>query len=135
MATVAANVRTYLVAQSSVTDVVSTRVYFGNIPNLNTLPSVAIEMLTEDTVRSINGGDEGLYNATLQIDVVADTYTSANAAGEAIRAALDDYRGTMGAMECRKCYVTSVRDTQYAPIDASDTFRHMRQIDVDLWHE
>lgn len=134
MATVAANLRTYLVAQSSVTDQVGTRVYFGNIPNASTLPAVAINLVRDETIRSINNGASGLYNASLDVEVHADTYTAANTAGEAIKDALDDYAGAMGSMTCRKCYADNGGDTEYAPLDASDKFRFVRSVDVDLWY-
>ena len=85
-------VRTILVGTSAVTDVVGSRIYADIIKQGATLPALAIRAVVIRPA-TFKNGVATVDNVTLQIDAYAREYAEAQEAAEAVRGALDRYRG------------------------------------------
>lgn len=128
-----ASMRTYLLTQSGITDIVGSRIYFNDLPQNPTLPAVALELQQSEIIRHLTA------TTTLRRDMVnaygyASTYTSAAALGAAIETALEFASGTWGSMKCKLCLVEGTVDVTEPPRDGSQAWRWVRSIMAVVWH-
>jgi len=89
----------YLANYSGLTALVSDRIYAFRIPQEATLPCVIFQRI--DTPRELSHDSSGIGNELahprFQFDAYAETYASAKAINEQIRAALNGKRGLIGS--------------------------------------
>ena len=94
--TIEAGLVTKLTTTAGLTTLISTRTYLERIPQGATLPCLTYQristprVLTHDT-----SGSAGTAYPRFQFDAWATTYTSAKAISDALRTALNGYRGTI----------------------------------------
>lgn len=86
-----------LTGSSSVTALVSTRIYPNAIPQNVALPAVAYQVISTDRNYK-HAGQSNVALPRLQITVEASSYSSMIAVCAAIRAALSGYKGTVGSV-------------------------------------
>jgi hypothetical protein len=85
-----------LTTTAGITTLISTRVYLERIPQGATLPCLTYQristprILTHDT-----SGSAGTAHPRFQFDAWAATYSSAKAIADALRAALNGFKGTI----------------------------------------
>lgn len=90
-------VKARLGAVSGVTSLISTRVYPVKLPQSATLPAVTYQRVS--TIReNAMAADPGVARTRLQVTCAADSYSGLKAVTEAVRAALQRYRGTVGGV-------------------------------------
>ncbi len=80
---------TSLIGSSAVTDVVGTAVYPIAAPQGFAIPYVLVSLIGENEDQLINGAS-GYYESRVLVSCVCKDPTSANALGEAVKAALGD---------------------------------------------
>jgi len=80
---------------STISSLVSTRVYPEAAPQAATLPYVVYSRVSTIRYPHITG-PSGVVAARMQFDVIAATYAAAKPIADAIRLRFDGYRGTMG---------------------------------------
>lgn len=81
---------------AGVTALVSTRVYLERIPQGATLPCITYQRIDTPRVTTHDtSGSAGTAYPRFQFDAWATTYASARAITDAVRAALNGYRGTI----------------------------------------
>lgn len=83
MADVVSAVRTYILAQSTVTDIISQRLYLDHRPQNCTLPAATITKTSENHAHTLSDR-AGAVKTRLQIECFSATRLQANALAEAI---------------------------------------------------
>jgi hypothetical protein len=86
----------HLTANAGVLALVSTRVYPLVIPQDIALPAIAYQRISGPRELA-HDGPTGMARARIQITCQAATYTAAKAVAEAVRLALDGFRGPVAA--------------------------------------
>jgi len=129
MTTIAAGLRTYLIAGATVATLVGTRVYPSKLPQKPTLPAISYQRISGDRVHSTDGAS-GLARIQFQIDVWGSTYGSVDALFEAVRKRLDGYRGAVGAIVTQGIFLERERDMYD---DEAELYR--RSADFTVWTE
>jgi hypothetical protein len=89
---------THLMADSGVTDLISTRLFPLVVPQDVTLPAVAYQRIS-GIPQNAHDGSSGLTVARIQFTCHGSSYTSAKAVAAALRAALNGKKGGMGSTE------------------------------------
>jgi len=84
--------RAILLASSGVAALVGTRINWGAHPQGQPLPAVVLTGISENDTHHMTGPTR-LYEARVQVDCYADTYSGAKALSRAILTVLDGYKG------------------------------------------
>jgi len=96
----------HLKANATLAALVSTRVYSWTLPEAawsGTMPCIVLNRLDVNALKT-TGGARDLANTLWQIDVYGATSTSMDAAADAVRNALDGYRGDIGTVASGKVF-------------------------------
>jgi len=81
---------------AGITALVSTRVYLETIPQGATLPCITYQRISTPRLTAHDtSGSAGTASPRFQFDAWATTYASARAIADALRAALNGYKGTI----------------------------------------
>ena len=102
-------VYSYLISKTSITSLVSTRIYPLIAPEGSAWPFIIYQRIGSSHEHNMSGSS-GLVTATVQIDAYAEAYSSAKSIGAAIRNVLDGYRGLMGSTFVSRCHLGDERD-------------------------
>lgn len=113
MADIGRGIRTYLAAQTPVSDLVGTRIYPDALPQDAILPAIVYTVIGDTSEHHLTAA-AGLGFALVQIDCFASTRLSATAVSEAVRGEMDGYRGAMGSETVGCCHLTN-RFYEYGP--------------------
>src|SRR5262245_32166531 len=89
----------WLLTRPTISAIVSSRVYPLEPPQAPTFPLLTYFVVDSVRVREITLGPAGKVRRRVQVDSFAETHSGAWALAEAVREALDGYRGGMGATE------------------------------------
>lgn len=92
MATIEEAIYALLTADAGVGQLLSTRIYPQAIPQDAALPAVAYQRISGPRILA-HDGPTGMARARIQITVQGTMYSSAKGVAEAIRQALDGYKG------------------------------------------
>ncbi len=132
MASIRSDVRTYLQTLSSVTDLTGARVYPMGAPNSATFPFVTVTRVSSNHYHHTTDAT-GLVRDRIQLNAFASTAISLNNVCEALRNAMDTYRGTMGTSTVRNCTLEDESDDSTPPTDGSDELVYSTRQDYFLW--
>ena len=128
--------RTYMLTVTDITNEVSTRIYYDNLPQNATLPAVVISNDGAELIRNIASADS-LRRSTMSVEIYSDS-TTAHAdvtdAEEAVTATLEHNTGTWDTVAVRECLIDDLADTIETPVDGGDAFRRVRTISCVVWH-
>jgi hypothetical protein len=122
---------TYLLAQSGITDLVSTRIYFTRAPQDVDQPYIVFFKISGLRFHSHDGSSE-LANPQFQFSIFASNYGTGKNIAAAIQTALQGYSGTMGGdggVAVGSClylneYETYERETELNHIIVEYEFMH-----------
>ena len=92
----AGDLRTFILADATVTGLVVARMSPMRLPQNPTFPALVYTQISGPRDRNLSG-PSGRVVARFQIDCWAKTYLQAQSLADAVRARLDGYQGTMGA--------------------------------------
>lgn len=110
---------------------IGTRIYPDRLPDNTsekTLPAVRYSIVAEERPRAM-GSDPGNVLSTVQLDVYALTSTLRKTTADAVRAALQRYRGTTGTHQIDACYV----DDAESSFESEAKLFRMR-FSFSIWH-
>ena len=115
---------------SSVDALIAGRVYVGAAPTSAIHPYMVVQQVSGSPLYAYVG-NSGTARASIQVDAYAQTPAAATAMRDAIKATLEDYRGTMGddSLFVKRCALREERQSARAPTDASDVWTHRRSLD------
>ena len=136
MSTVNEGVRAYLVAQSAITALCSTRVRTTQADQSDDLPYILLTTVSDMSVYAM-AGEAGLARARQQVDVIARTPLAAIALSEAVRAAMSGYRGAMGTLPVRRCHrIDRSGPDLFGPDDGGQRGKYRVRMDFAIdYHE
>jgi len=98
-----------LLATSSVTSIVGTRIFPGVRPQGSVLPSIVFNKISGGPLYD-DEGEVGLDQDRVQIDSWSTDYTEAKSLSREVRASLSAYFGTTSGVESLYCHLDSERD-------------------------
>ena len=124
-----------LIADTAVSDEVSARVHPQFAPASSALPYIVLQQVSADHFEHMTAA-AGMVTVRVQIDCYAATNISLELVVEAVREALDGFRGDMGtpAVAVRRCHLEGDRDglVPSSGKDEKHTFR--RNMDFMISH-
>jgi hypothetical protein len=123
-----------LVADAGVIGQISTRVFHEMAPQGTARPYVTLSLIFSADERHM-GAAAGITRATLQADIWATTTATLDAAGDAVRDALQGLqRTTMGSTDLRSATLTAERDEHEIDSDGGETILHRRVQEYSVWY-
>jgi len=120
-------IRSILIADTAV-KAITTRCYPGKIPQNPEYPLIVYYKVTGNRDHHLQG-PSGLAHPRFQVEAWATTYDAAKALANAIRVALDGYKGTVGAVAIGSILMEAERDTYEDVVSC-----HRVIMDFFVWH-
>src|SRR3972149_1809320 len=114
---VAQDLRTFLLADATLSGLIGTRFYPLRLPQNPTMPAMTYSWVGGDRDHSMTG-PIGISSPRIQFDAWAMTYLSAEAVFEALRKRLDSFRGTAGSTKVQGAFFSVERDFYEDSADA-----------------
>jgi hypothetical protein len=123
----------YLSTHHAVVAVIGTHVYPQAAPTSTVQPYVTMQRLTHLNDRHLVGVTD-LAHLTMQLDSWALSSCDNEQVTEALRQALDGYRGSMAGVAVEYCAVINEFDSYEPPTDGSEQGIFHTAMDVEMWH-
>lgn len=120
-------IRSILVANNTV-KAITTRCYPATLPQDPTYPLILFSKVTGMRDHHLQG-PSGLAHPRFQVEAWATTYDAAKALANAIRGALDGYKGTVGTVRIGSILSESERDVYEDAVSC-----HRTIMDFFVWH-
>ena len=133
MSTLKKAVIDYLLSQSAVTDLVSTRIRPGVIEQGLARPHLNVNQTGSDVHYSM-AGNTGLGETFIEINCRADTEKAAAELAEIVRLEVDGYQGTWGTVSVKASFWRGTRDTRTAPPGGGEVGLPSQTISVEVFH-
>lgn len=129
MANICLSLRTHLVAQTSITDLISNRMVFDVLAQKMALPAVTLRRVSTTHGHKIDGlSGDCVSRVTFQ--AFASTRTASSAIADAIRDELNGLRGTYTNIDILDVVFDSgPEDYTEAPQDGSASHRYITEVD------
>ncbi|MFA5546647.1 MAG: DUF3168 domain-containing protein [Sphaerochaetaceae bacterium] len=119
----------YILVNDATVKAITTRCYPVTLPQSPTYPLILYTKISGDRDHVLQGAS-GMAHPRFQIDAWAETYTAAKTLADAIREALDGYRGTASGTRIGSCLIDSERD-----IYESEIKIYRVSQDYLVWHD
>jgi hypothetical protein len=131
VADVVSAVRTYILSQSSVTDVIAQRMYLDRLKQNAKLPAATISKVSESHVHTISNRS-GLVQTRLQIECFASQRLTANSLAEAIyKCGIVAVKGSTNSVDIRGVMVEDgQRNFTIDDADGGDDHLYVTQFDL-----
>lgn len=130
-------VRSVLVDDATVSGLVGSRIYPTVAPATAGLPYVVYQRISTNRVRD-QGGVSDLAQPRIQVSCWADSYSGTKTLADAVRAAIDGYRGTAGPVGSQTAIrrITCENETDAADLypEGSDNRVFGTIFDFMVWH-
>ena len=137
MADITKSLRTYLLTQSTVTDVCGTRINFDEADQSwidNSATHVLLHFITGDSVRSLDG-PSGLARTVVQVDCLSDSHQTATDLREQIRLVTENTtNATWGSQAIGRCYANKIADSTDRPSKGAAHSRRKCPLELTVWH-
>ena len=91
-----ADLRTHLVNDTDVNNIVGTRVYPLKLPQTAELPAISFQRISADRAKSVSQGSIGHATPRIQLDCWARSYSAVKNLATKVRLALDTFTGNLG---------------------------------------
>lgn len=128
-----ADLRTFILADATISGLIGTRMYPLRLPQAPTLPAITYQWISGRHVQSMNDRS-GLSGPRVQFTAWAATYLQAEAVFEALRKRLDGFSGMAGATRIYGALLDSDRDLPVEEV-IPDTTIMGRIADFFVWHQ
>lgn len=116
--------RAFLLADPAVAAIIATRLTPLILPQNPTYPAASYQRITGARLSSFDG-PAGRAMPLMQLDAYAETYGAAKGLAEALRRALDGYKGAMGAVQVDAVSLETEQDAPYE--DAPEIYRVIQE--------
>lgn len=127
------DLRSYLIAQSDIAAVISSRCYLLVAPQGAARPLVIFRVIQSDPFDTLQD-TTGLVTSVVEIECQATSDVSAKSLKELVRRRLHTYRGAMGATTVCSCLQNSESDEYTPPQTGSDTGIYSTILEFDVVH-
>lgn len=133
MITIEEGLAYFLKNTAGITALVSTRIFPNKLPQTTTLPAITFQRISTPRVHTHDtSGAGGTAHPRIQIDVWGETYESCKDVTDAIRTALNGYKGTMGAVDPVTVQGALIDEERYD--NSPDTGMQRIMSDYIVWH-
>lgn len=123
----------FLTNNAGLVALVGTRVYPNRLPQSGTLPALTYQRIDSPRIATHDtAGASGTARPRFQFDCWGATYATCKAVSDALRAALNGYRGTMGAADPVTVQSALIQDETYD--DFEDAGMGRMATDYIIWH-
>ena len=112
-------IRDLLLANSTISDALVTRIYPQFAPQTAPLPYAITNRLAEDHQKHMEAAS-GLVSISVQVDFYSETIVEVRALGDAAREALDGFSGVIAETTVHSIHLESGFDAIDTPEDAND---------------
>lgn len=119
-----ADMVTYILTLTSITDIIAARIYYQKLPEFPTLPAIVYNRISGPRSRT-HDGDSNLSKPRIQYSIWAESDTSVMALADAFEDEFKSFSGTAGSSTV---YATIV-ENRLSMIDPESKFYH---IPIDL---
>lgn len=128
-------IASYLRGKPSITGLVGDDIYPEVAPDKAPYPFITYTIISESHDHAMSGAT-GLAQVTVQLDVWTSTFADRVSVSEAIRNALDGFRGSMGAenLEVRNCFFSSRSTSTERELEGKGQPIHRATLDFSIWH-
>lgn len=120
-----------LAAETTVTDLVSSRIYADNAPQKADFPHIVITQMGSEDFKTLDGTGE-LRAIDFDIDCKADRAVESYALGNAVREYIKDYSGTAGDQTIGAVLLNDESAEIEPPRDGSDISIYNTLLDVTI---
>lgn len=125
---VGGDLRTFLLADATLSGLIGTRLYPLKMPQKPTYPAITYQWVTGQRVHSTDGAS-GLAGPRVQFDCWAETYLAMESVFEALRLRLDGYQGAAGTTKVQGAFFDNERDLYEDKVEI-----YRRSVDYFIWH-
>ena len=115
-----ADMVTYILTRTAITDIIATRIYYQKLPEFPTLPAIVYNRISSLRSRT-HDGDSNLSKPRIQYSIWADTDTAVMALADAFEDEFKSFSGTAGSSTV---YATIV-ENRLSLIDEESKFYHI----------
>ncbi len=129
-----ADLLTYLATKTSVTTLVSARIYSQQAPEGASLPRVVFTELGGERTGSLSGANEQI-KTSFALECQATSGAGSVAVADALANVLDYFQGTMGSSTVQGVFVTNAGDSIEPPTAANEEAIHSTTLNIDVWYE
>ena len=123
----------YLLGQTPVTDLVSTRIRPGVIEQGLARPHLRVDQ-TGGEVQYVMSGNSGLAETFLDIICEADSEQAACELAETVRLEVDGFSGSWGSETIKSSFWVGTRDTRTRPQSGGEVGKPSQTIAVQITH-
>lgn len=119
----------------AITSLVGTRVYATIAPSSVTYPHITFKV-NSDAPEHHMAGAAGLTRVLLQVDAWAYVVSERQAISEALRNALDGFKGLMGTeqLDVRSCFLENRNTFEEPDPQGRNLPVHRTSMDFSIWH-
>lgn len=122
-----------LAADTSVTALVSTRIYDTRAPQAPAKPYIVCQEISATRAPDLSGSS-GAVNTLMQVSCRGVSAISARSVGEQVRDLMDGYRGTMGSTDVRFCNLDGDQMVDDPPATGEAQGLASRIMEFSIWH-
>jgi hypothetical protein len=116
-------IRTYLLTQTDLTNLISTRIYLTRIPDNGTYPCITFRRISSGRQHDLDGA-AGYAESNFEFEVWSDDSEEVEDVCEELRQALQGFRGTMGTTAVKRVTLEDEQDFYHPPISGDDVGVH-----------
>lgn len=131
---ITAELRTYLLTKSSITDRINQRIFPGTKPQGETRDCIIVQELGGERTRSMNGANEQTQTS-FNLECHSQSYDRAREIAEALANVLECFSGTMGEATVQGVFCDPPNDGYLPPDAAGETLVHTISVPITLWYE
>ena len=133
MITIEEGLTAFLSANAGLTALIGGRVYANKLPQGVTLPALTYQRISSPRRHTHDSnGATGTAHPRFQLDCWSTTYEGAKDIADALRSALNGYRGTMGAVDPVTVQSALIDDESFD--DYADAGIVRLRCDYIIWH-
>jgi hypothetical protein len=132
MSAIGSAIYSILANDAGVAALVSTRIYPTFVPQGASMPAITYQRIVAVRDHVLDGTTE-MVAATYQINCWAETYAETRALSDAVRAALDDYEGTVNSVVIQNIHLTDEDDLSDRLPGDDVLNRHAKRLDFEVW--
>lgn len=99
MSSVRAAIRTLLLGETAITDIVGSRIYYGHLPQEPTLPAIVFFHSSAQASEIHHSGGVPIYHPYIQISLRGADPVVLETLSEAVKTLLHGYSGTVGGID------------------------------------
>lgn len=121
-----------LTGESTISAIVSSRVYIGNAPEKAKFPYIIITQMAADDFLRLDGGTGNMRAIDYDIDCKSKTSVETETLANAVRNYLKDYSGAAGSYTIGAVLLNDETDDIEPAANASDTHTYVTTLDLTI---